>query len=141
MKSMIDLEMESHPRSPKGEKPSRAIQKGTVKAILELENLLERYIEKERVHPEQIVIITPHTKNNSLLSGVEKLGGYPLAEDPLNRSGAVLHTTIGRFKGLESDIVILADMDPEDIRCNLNARYVATSRARQVLHEFWKRPW
>jgi len=57
------------------------------------------------------------------------------------RQGAILHTTIGKFKGLESDILFFADVDPEDARCGSNARYVAVSGTRQVLHEFWKRPW
>lgn len=53
----------------------------------------------------------------------------------------LLHTTIPTFKGLESDVMILADIDPRDERCSLNARYVAASRARLVLHVWAKGNW
>ena len=52
------------------------------------------------------------------------------------RAGAILHTTISAFKGLESDVLILADIDPEDSRCDRNARYVAASRAKSRLYVF-----
>lgn len=53
----------------------------------------------------------------------------------------MLHTTIGKFKGLEADVVILADIDPDDVRCNLSARYVAASRARHRLYVFQHGDW
>jgi len=99
------------------------------------------YIQEEGIRPEQIAILTPHTRKNSLLAGLDRIADLPLAADPADRQGAILHSTIGKFKGLESDILILADIDPEDRRCNANARYTAVSRGRHVLHEFWKREW
>jgi len=99
------------------------------------------YIQEQGIRPEWSTILTPHTRENSLLAGMEHLAEHPLAADPADRRGAILHTTIGKFKGLESDVLIFADIDPEDVRCNTNARYVAVSRGRQVLHEFWKRQW
>ena len=133
--------MEPHPRCPEGVEVKRHLQKSRRKAQEAIEDLLRKYIEEEQIRPEQITIITPHTRENSLLAGMEQMADYPLAEDPTDRRGAVLHTTIGKFKGLESDVVIFADIDPEDDRCNANARYVAMSRGRQVLHEFWKGEW
>ena len=141
MRELVPLEMELHPRCPKGVEVTRHIQKSRSKALDMIGELLKGYLEEAHVRPEQIVIITPHTRENSLLAGVNELAGRPLVEDPAQRQGAILHTTIGKFKGLESDIVILADIDPDDERCNVNARYVALSRGRHALHEFWKRAW
>jgi hypothetical protein len=141
MRGIMNVDMAPHPRSPQGQEVKRHLQKSKKKAQEEIEGMLKTYIQGQGIRPEQIAIITPHTKENSLFSGTEDLAGYPLAEDPANRHGAILHTTIGKFKGMESDVVFFADIDPEDPRCNVNARYVAVSRGRQILHEFWKRPW
>ena len=141
MKDLVDVDMELHPRCPQGLEVKRHLQKSRRKAQEKIEEMLRQYIEEEQIRPEQITILTPHTRENSLLAGLERLADYPLADDPSSRQGAILHTTIGKFKGLESDIVIFADIDPEDKRCNVNARYVAVSRGRQILHEFWKREW
>lgn len=53
--------------------------------------------------------------------------------------GGILHATISGFKGLESDAVILADLDPEDPRCSPADLYVTASRAKDVLHQVGKR--
>jgi len=91
--------------------------------------------------PEQIVILTPHTRKNSTLAGMTELADVPLADLPNDREGKLLHTTIGAFKGLESDVVIMLDVNPDDQRCGLNARYVAASRARHRLYVFAKGDW
>ena len=141
IRRVVDVHMELHSRCPEGIEVRRHLQKSRRKAQETIEGLLRKYIEEEHIRPEQITIITPHTRDNSLLAGMERMAGFPLAEDPSDRRGAVLHTTIGKFKGLESDVLIFADIDPEDELCNVNARYVAMSRGRQILHEFWKREW
>jgi len=68
--------------------------------------------------------------------GLDTIANIPLADDPLNRDNKILHTTIGRFKGLESDVVIIADMKSGDPLCGAEASYVAQSRARQLLYVF-----
>jgi len=109
--------------------------------VAKLTELVTQLVEKQQVRPDQIVILTPHSQKNSSLAQVEALGSYPLAFDPSDREGRVLHTTFGRFKGLESDIVILCDVDSSDPRCNRNARYVAASRARHALLVLAKGDW
>ena len=106
-----------------------------------LGNLVKKLLEKERLRPEQITVLSPHKRENSCLAGLSEVAGVPLADLPSEREGAVLHTTIGAFKGLESDVVIMVDVDPEDARCNLNARYVAASRARHLLYVYAKGDW
>jgi superfamily I DNA/RNA helicase len=93
------------------------------------------------VRPEQIVILTPHRRTHSSLDGVSAIAGIALADGPGERKGKLLHTTIGAYKGLESDVVILLDIDPSDPRCDRRARYVGASRARLALHVFAKGDW
>ena len=104
-------------------------------------NLILRLTRDEKLLPDQITLLTPHTRQNSVLGEIDELAGIDLAGNPLDRDGKLLHTTIGRFKGLESDVVILLDVDPDDERCDRHARYVAASRARHRLFVFAKGDW
>jgi superfamily I DNA/RNA helicase len=135
------MEMRSFERCPEGEPPNVRKQEAQRRSLAQMADLLKRLVKDDRVLPDQITILTPHTRNNSLFSNLEELGGYPLASNPTDRAGAILHTTIGAFKGLESEVIILADINPEDPLCNLNARYVAASRARHRLYVFAKGDW
>ena len=103
-----------------------------------MDQLVKNLLNKQRLLPEQIAILTPHTPKNSCLQDLKNLGGLELTDKPFDRTGKLLHTTISAFKGLESDVLILADIDPRDPLCNENARYVAASRARNRLFVFGK---
>jgi len=128
-------------RCPQGKPPSVYSQGSPRQTRKQLEALLSQMLDRGGVRPEQVVILTPHTRKNSSLAGVEALAGVALASRPDEREGQLLHTTIGAFKGLESDVVIMLDIDPDDERCGLNARYVAASRARHRLHVFARGNW
>ena len=135
------VDMRPCARCPEGKPPSVHRQGSRRDTLKALERLVERLMVQNRVQPDQVVILTPHTRKNSTLAEVEELAGVPLASVPDQRDGRVLHTTIGAFKGLESDVVILLDVDPEDEMCSRKARYVAASRARHRLHVFARGDW
>lgn len=135
------VDMEPHPDCPEGERVRVHPLESAGKTRDRVLALLERLIGGQQVPADQIAILTPHSRDNSSLTGLDAIGPYPLAEDPGDRAGRVLHTTIGGFKGLESEVLILLDVDPADPRCFRNARYVASSRARQLLHVFAKGDW
>jgi len=108
---------------------------------LQLDTLIKKLLTTEGFRPDQIVILTPHSLKNSALAGVTSLGDTPLADLKERRSSAITHATIGAFKGLESDVLILVDIDPTDERCDRNARYVAVSRCRHLLYVFTRGDW
>lgn len=135
------VDMEPHPDCPEGERVSVHPLESRGKTRDRLTALLDKLINKQQVQPDLITILTPHSRDNSSLAGLESIGEHPLASDPGDRAGRVLQTTIGGFKGLESEVLILLDIDPSDPRCSRNARYVASSRARQVLHVFARGDW
>lgn len=70
------------------------------------------------------------TVENSILAGAKKLGCYELAED--RQKGKVLFTSSRKFKGLESDAIILVDIDETTFENDENKRlfYVGSSRAK-----------
>jgi hypothetical protein len=135
------VEMESHARCPAGEDPVVHAHESPKKTLEQIEGLITRLLGKEGVRPEQITLLTPHTRANSTLRDVTALGGVELASSVDDRAGKLLHTTIAAFKGLESDVVLLIDLDPGDERSSRMARYVAASRAKHVLHVWTKRDW
>lgn len=62
-----------------------------------------------------------------------KLGGYPVSQ--YKKENHILFTTTRKFKGNESDIVIIVDVEESTITNNINKRllYIALSRARHVV--------
>ncbi len=127
--------------SPDGIEPTSHGMRRPAKDVQAVSELVQRLVKNDRITPDRIVVLTPHSKKNSSFKSVESFGPIALSDDPFERSGAVLHTTLSGFKGLESDVVILADIDLEDPRANRRARYVATSRARHILHVWSNGDW
>jgi len=135
------VEMSPHARAPIGDVPVIHAFAGPTKTLAQVDDLVKRLLQQNDLRPEQIAVLTPHRREHSSLKDATTLGGVLLADVPGDRAGKVLHTTIGAFKGLESDVVILLDIDPADARCDRRARYVAASRARLALHVFAKGDW
>ena len=82
---------------------------------------------------EQICVLSLKTENNSILTDVEKVGNHQIRSE---RDGkGVLFTTARKFKGLESDAVIIIDVDGDSFNCDDNKRlfYVGSSRAKHQL--------
>ena len=82
---------------------------------------------------DQICVLTLKTENNSILTGVEKIGDHKIRTE---RDGSgVLFTTARKFKGLESDAIIIVDVD-ENSFSDIDAKrlfYVGCSRAKHQL--------
>ncbi|MCC6157461.1 MAG: hypothetical protein IT350_05360 [Deltaproteobacteria bacterium] len=127
--------------APWGEDVVVHLRRDPRETLRDLAELIETLTAREKITPDQIVLLTPHTRRNSVLATAESLAGLALSTDPLDRDGMLLHTTFGAFKGLESDVVILLDVYNADVRCARGARMVAASRARQLPHVFARNDW
>lgn len=86
---------------------------------------------------DDIVILTLNTEDSSILSSVSKINNYDISHEKIE--GKILFTTAKKFKGLESNIVILVDFNSDVIATDELTRlfYVSTSRARQLLDIFY----
>lgn len=138
-----DVELVPHGECPKGEAPSVYQQPGPAKTRRRVGDLLDRLVDRERFRHSELAILSPHSPRNSSLKSAQTLGNQPIvhrAEQWMAGEG-VLHCSISAFKGMEADIVILVDVDPEDERCTADHRYVAASRAKLRLHVFEKGNW
>lgn len=101
---------------------------------LKLDKILQDLILKEQVPPEQIVVLTPLRKNSWLWEG-ETAGSISLTSEWPPKGNQVFATTIHSFKGLESAVVLLAEIERwpyKKIELE-NLLYVACSRARNHL--------
>ncbi len=85
---------------------------------------------------DDIVILSPRRLENSVLAEVEKVGEFPLVDrsrmlDPPQE--CVRFSTIHSFKGLESQVVIIVDIEDVDDPRSQSLLYVGMSRARGLL--------
>lgn len=80
-----------------------------------------------------IVILTLKTESQSFMNNIHTISGIPVSTEKYNSS--ILFTTAKKFKGLESRVVIIIDIDEKDF-CDAGEKrnfYVACSRATQFL--------
>lgn len=85
---------------------------------------------------DQIILLSPHRLQNSCMAEGGEVGKGPLTDISRggwnDRTDGVRFSTVASFKGLESDVVVLIDLDDlsEDVHPLL---YVGASRARVLL--------
>jgi len=100
-----------------------------------IEELLTRWIEKGKLTPDRIVILSPYRREGSVVAG-DKIGRWNIHDLHPNTSkpaSSIAFATIHAFKGLEADAVIIADIDGGGWAMNKQALYVAASRAKHLL--------
>jgi superfamily I DNA/RNA helicase len=115
---------------PSGRQPEFVpVQNGDVREALR--RTLDRLIREEGIPVSDIVVLTPRLQARSVLQEGEKIGNLRLAWDWDDTGRAVRVSTIHAFKGLESPVVVLAEIG-QDVwwRVNDQLLYVALSRAR-----------
>ena len=85
---------------------------------------------------DDITILTMTTEEKSLLAGDYSIAGYKISDK--NDQSGIHFTTARKFKGLESNCVIIVDFDIKQINDQGYKLlfYVATSRAKQNLDVF-----
>jgi hypothetical protein len=96
---------------------------------------LRSLLSEHRLSPRQIAIIGPAGKARGPLGSVTAVDGVPLVADARvwREGGGVLVTTARSFKGLEADVVILADFSGLGGLFTVCDLYVALTRARSHL--------
>lgn len=108
-----------------GPKPEFVKVKSVAAGDQKLEGLLDRFLNVEKLKPEQLVILSPSRPAVDALRG-GTLAGYGLVAP--EEDGVVVET-VQRFKGLEADVVILMlpELETEQDRA---LAYVGMSRSR-----------
>ena len=94
-----------------------------------LRRTFHKLINDENVLPEDIVMLTPFSEKNSTLASSGTLGRFRLTTNWDIGPGEIYYTTIHSFKGLESPVIILAEIEPSLQHNVQELLYVACSRA------------
>ena len=103
-------------------------------AIKGIEDKILEYI-KKGYSASDITIVTMQTESNSILSDIKTLANHNISN--ARNDDGILFTSVRKFKGLESDCIIVVDYDPrKNEEEYLRLFYVASSRARQKLDVF-----
>ncbi len=100
-------------------------------------------LRREKISVDSIILLSPHRLENSSLVGIERIAGFPLmdiSDRERNRPGgmkrqlnALKFSTVHAFKGLESQVVIVTDIDGVEREGQQSLLYVGMSRARSLL--------
>lgn len=112
----IGLKPEVKVGSPKGAPVAEIEYENKDEIINHVRKILHSLIIEKSIKPEQIVILTTQSVEDSVLQGTEGLNNVQII-------------SIRRFKGLESDIVILCDEGTEKLEDLPVLLYIAASRA------------
>ena len=101
-----------------------------------LTRVLERLV-KQKTPVDNIMILSPRRLENSNLAGIDRISRFPLVEISrgmtITQPQAIRFSTVHSFKGLESQVVIIVDIDAVDGDQQQSLLYVAMSRARSLL--------
>ena len=101
-----------------------------------LTNVVERLV-KEKMSIKDIVLLSPNRLENSSLARTDRISRFPIIDCSRGmtrvQSTAAKFSTIHSFKGLESQVVIIVDVDTVDGDEPQSLLYVAMSRARSLL--------
>ena len=137
---LVGTESRVRAGAPEGRPVEQITCNSDVEVVQKVVDRLERLVLTQGVASDAIAIVSTRTLKNSPFSGDHRAGRFELVnlDDRDGQSGtsatrrAVVFETLHRFKGLERDVVILLDLPAGD-HVNANHRYVAASRARNLL--------
>ena len=109
-----------------------------------LENILRDLKQNEGLSSEDLILLSPHSYANCILSGVGyRIAGYsvkPFALESPNE-GTVYYDSIHRFKGMEAPVVVLFDVRNDHVASSNANIYVGCTRARHMLYVVHEEGW
>jgi hypothetical protein len=101
--------------------------------IQNLRQVLHRLVYTEHVDCRDIVILTPRSQERSELKHGLSIANFTLSSKPTQIRNHIQVSSVHTFKGLESRVIILAEIDPEASHLLDSILYVGCSRARTYL--------
>lgn len=118
-------------RGPEGRPPELRYCRTPEEGVDEVRKVLHHLVAHEKVAPEDVVLLSPRSEANSAVWRERRFGNLELTGGEPG-PGQVAFRTFQRFKGLESPVVVLAEVEPgfPDPRQVL---YVGGTRATQHL--------
>lgn len=101
----------------------------------QLGRILHDLVNNKNIESHRIVIVGGHSMRNTCIGNNNMVGNFHISESEQEYPGAIRYHTYMKFKGCESDVVILLDVDSRDKRWSSpQAMYTAASRANLLLY-------
>lgn len=95
---------------------------------------IHKLVHDEKLNLDQIKILSPRAPKNSFVFQQGKIGNVTIKEYPgILGPNQIGFATLQRFKGLESDAIVLCEVDQSQPTCTPAHLYVGTSRAKHHL--------
>jgi Nuclease-related domain len=131
---VIGKEIKVMAGTPMGKEPQWIEARTPEEQRKSLEKQVKEWI-ASGLKPNQIVVVAAKTLESSCCATMNLIGGVPVTEklDDWQNGKALLQTTLGKFKGLEVDAMVLVDVPAIDGNFRKEHLYVACSRARHLL--------
>jgi len=127
----IGVEPRVRPDAPEGIPVDEIVCANDREMVDAVRRTLHRLLVEERIASENVVVLSTHTPQRSCLAKNRTLGSATLVPpEERKKRGQVLFTSLQRFKGLESDFVVLCDVVPGEFTSRPVNLYVGGSRAR-----------
>lgn len=107
--------------------------------LLMIEKDISFLINEEKVNPKQIIMLTDmYPLSKSLLASLSRIGQFPLRQySPINKERQSIEwENIGRYKGLENDIILLIFEKPKTLvpsNWDIANKYIGATRAKSYL--------
>lgn len=130
--NVIDVELNQKLMMVSGDKTSISFVKG--EPLIKLGKLINFFTNDTNGYEySDIVILSLRAEDKSILHDVYKISGIPISR--VKNNSSVFYTNVYKFKGLESCVIIIVDVDKScfDNQEKKRAFYVACSRATQRL--------
>ena len=122
-------------RGPQGRAPTISYFSSPSEQEEQVKKAIQYLVEEEKIKPERIVLLTTHAPENAGFPPNKRMGNLTLVEwsDGTKVEGGMRVSSVHRFKGLESGVVILTGLEDNDPDWLNPLLYVACSRARTHL--------
>ena len=133
--SLVGIDYDFGPETPDGPAIESIPYVEPREMVDKVRRLLHRLIHDKKIAADRVTVLSTRSPARSHLAKKRHLGNFRLTEKPEGRKD-VRFTSLHRFKGLESDVVILTDVDGNPNSCSDRHLYVAATRARWLLFEF-----
>lgn len=127
---------------PEGLQVHEYIATGESGVVERANALVQRLVHVEKVKPTQIRVIGRRKLRNSAFVNCANLAGVPLVCESQHDGdpNAIQYATVFRYKGLESDMVILTGFEKQLTRKTKTLFYTAASRAMLRLYVIYSQP-
>ncbi len=128
--NFVDQKPEMFNTSPEGDKIYIKRVQSSDEQMSALDNILTKLIKAEKIDPEDIAILSGLSESKNNIWKNRKQLSFKITKSS-KRNGEIYFSTIKKFKGLDKDVVILADisrsLDSKDM-------YTGCSRAKNKLY-------